>query len=201
MNVLRDQCPFFTVPADLVDAGHLQRLSGSAVKLYYTLFRLAQRHSAVQIEIPDYETTDHCGLDPKSARKARRELEQAGLVVSKKNASGVTVYLLLNPGTGMPLPPPAGRRGLKKFDRKPGRNARSARAARQQMKMAPDEPRPYPLAWDEIAPAKAREPGEEPAVPVGEDSRRRWEVLPTVTGKRPDAEFATSREQEVYFGA
>ena len=58
-NVLRNN--FFTVPRELVDGGHLATLSGCAVKLYIALMMLAQKHSAVEIEIPAYIAHDLAG--------------------------------------------------------------------------------------------------------------------------------------------
>jgi hypothetical protein len=128
-NVLRDQCRFFTLPRAFLEAGHLRELSPCAKDLYLVLFALAQKHSAVEIQLPGYELRDYTGLTDKSATKAGRQLEEAGLVGLKKGRSGVMTYLLLNPETAEPLPAPEGRRGVRKHDPKPERSARSARKA------------------------------------------------------------------------
>ena len=77
-NVLRNN--FFTVPRELVDGGHLATLSGCAVKLYIALMMLAQKHSAVEIEIPAYIAHDLAGLAANSVTSATKELVAAGLV-------------------------------------------------------------------------------------------------------------------------
>src|SRR5207247_8551714 len=59
-NVLKNN--FFTVSRELVDGGHLGALSGSAVKLYVLLMMLAQKHSAVEIQIPASTQLDFADL-------------------------------------------------------------------------------------------------------------------------------------------
>jgi hypothetical protein len=109
-NVLKNN--FFTISRELVDGGHLAKLSGSAVKLYISLMMLAQKHSAVEIEIPAYTGRALAGLAPNSITTASRELAAAGLVTSKTGQYGRKVYVLLEPRTQFPLPPPAGHKGI-----------------------------------------------------------------------------------------
>lgn len=124
-NVLRNN--FFTVSWALIDAGHARGLSGSAVKLYLVLMRLAQKHSAVKIELPAYRARDLAGLTAETVSNARKALEAAGLVTSRKGEHGVTVYELLDPETKAPLPRPARHSGFYRHSATPGRSARKAR--------------------------------------------------------------------------
>ena len=159
-NVLKDQCHFFTVPRELVESGSLKELSPSAVSLYLVLLFLAQKHSAVQIETPAHEIADYTGMDAKSVKTARESLEKAGLVTCHKRQHGIIAYQLLNPKSGLPLPPPAGRRGVRQHCPQQGRSARTVR------KMRGEDPptrvgQPYPVSWDEISRDERGEPGEE----------------------------------------
>jgi hypothetical protein len=112
-NVFKNQkCTWFPVPRALYKNGHLRHLGGSAVKLYDLLMGLAQEHSAVKLELPAYKARDWAGLTAETVPIARRELEAAGLVTCKKGEHGVMTYVLLNPETQVPLPPPVGRSGF-----------------------------------------------------------------------------------------
>jgi len=119
-NVLRNN--FFTVPHELVDAGHLAALSGGAVKLYIALMRLAQKHSAVEIEIPAYVAHDLADIVANTVTSASKELVAAGLVKSRTGQYGRKSYVLLDPKTGFPLPPPTGHRGIFRHPTIPGRS-------------------------------------------------------------------------------
>ncbi len=130
-NVFRDQCSFFTVPHELVDAGHLRDLSEAAIKLYLVLVALAQKHSAIAIQLPAYKVHDYTGLQRKSVIKAGRELAQAKLVRLDKTCGAVMTYNLLNPVTGSPLPAPEGRRGIHYHRPSPGRSARTIEKLRK----------------------------------------------------------------------
>jgi hypothetical protein len=127
-NVLRNECGFFTLPR-LVP---LAELSGSAVKLYWALFALAQRHSATRIEIPIYAICGLTGLSKNTVGTAGQELKEKGLVVIKKGERGLLAYELVNPETGALLPPPVdprtGRRytGVYRFIPELGHTARTA---------------------------------------------------------------------------
>jgi hypothetical protein len=159
VNVLRDQCLFFTMPREIVESGLLMGLSPCALSLYVFLLYLAQKHSAVQIETVAYEIGDYTHMDPKSVKSARENLESAGLITCHKRQHGVIAYQLLNPKTGLPLPAPPGRRGVRQHRSKPGRSARTIR--RLQREDTPkQESQPYPLSWDEISQDERGEPGE-----------------------------------------
>jgi hypothetical protein len=160
VNVLRDQCGFFPMPRALVESGLLMKLSPSALLLYVFLLFLAQKHSAVQIETVAYEIADFTGMDAKSVKAARDSLEQAGLVACHKRQHGIFAYQLLHPKSGLPLPPPSGRRGIRLHLPKPGRSARTVR--QMQREAAPKQAgRCYPPSWDEISRDDLGEPGEE----------------------------------------
>jgi hypothetical protein len=118
-NVLQNN--FFTVSRELVDGGHLAALSGGAVKLYIALMSLAQKHSAVEIEIPAYVAHHLAGIVANTVTSATKELVDAGLVKSTTGQYGRKSYVLLDPKTGFPLPPPTGRRGLFRHPTIPGR--------------------------------------------------------------------------------
>ncbi len=162
------------IPRALVDGGHVARLSPSALKLYLVLVRLAQKHTAVQIETPAYEVRDYTGLDHKSVTKAGRELREAGLVLLGKGTASVMSYQLFDPESGNPLPIPEGRRGVRRYEPKPGRSARTTRLsksltsthapARETLQQSQDRPKPLnagadtlPPTWAEISSQTARE--------------------------------------------
>jgi hypothetical protein len=147
-NVLKNN--FFTVSRELVEGGHLGALSGSAVKLYIMLMMLAQKHSAVEIQIPAYIAFDFAGLTANTVTRAGRELVAAGLVTCKAGEHGRTGYVLLDPKTRLPLPAPEGRRGVFRQPPAPGRSA----TARKPIKpMASTET--HVPAWDEIGKTEA----------------------------------------------
>lgn len=159
MNVLKDQCGFFPMPRAFVESGLLKELPPSAVSLYTLLLFLAQKHSAVQIETVAYEIADYTGMDAKSVKTARESLEQAGLITCHKRQHGIVAYQLLNPKSGLPLPAPAGRRGVRQHRSKPGRSARTIR--QMQREAPPEQPgQSYPPSWDEISRDEQGEPGE-----------------------------------------
>ena len=146
-NVLKGQI-WFPVPRALYEKGHLRDLSGSAVKLYVVLMGLAQQHSAVMIQLPAYRARDLAGLTTETVQIARRELEAADLVTCKKGEHGVMTYVLLNPETKVPLPPPEGRSGFHRHRPTPGR---SARTARKQLRVEPKESTETRApSWDDI---------------------------------------------------
>jgi hypothetical protein len=107
-NVLN--CRFFPVPRELLDGGHLGKLSFSALRLYLCLLGFAQKHSAVVIELHGKELRDYTGIRDKQAGEARRELVGAGFISMELTRPGtVATYRLLNPETRQPLPAPQGR--------------------------------------------------------------------------------------------
>jgi hypothetical protein len=160
VNVLRDQCHFFPMPRALVESGLLKELPPSAVSLYTLLLFLAQKHSAVQIETVAYEIADYTGMDAKSVKTARESLEQTGLVTCHKRQHGIIAYQLLNPKSGLPLPAPPGRRGVRQHRPKPGRSARTVRQM-QREDVPKQAGQSYPPSWDEISRDEQGEPGEE----------------------------------------
>jgi hypothetical protein len=120
---------FYTKPRAFYEDGHLVRLSGSAVKLYDLLCALAQRHSAVRIEVPAYAIFDFTGMHSSVVLSARRELADAKLISTKKGAHGTTIYFLLDPRSGEPLPAPEHHRGHYRYEASPWHTARTTRAA------------------------------------------------------------------------
>jgi len=147
-NVLRNN--FFTVSRELVDGGHLEALSGSAVKFYILLMMLAQKHSAVEIQIPAYTALDFVGLTANTVTGAGRELVAAGLVTCKGGQHGRRSYVLLDPKTRLPLPAPEGHRGVFRQPAAPGRSA----TARKIKPMKSTETNNVP-AWDDIGKTEA----------------------------------------------
>jgi hypothetical protein len=114
-NILRDQCRFFSLPAEFVESGCLCNISPSAVKLYVALYFFAQKHSAVRLEFSNAQLQTYAGLDPKSIQSARELLCTHRLIRTSKGALGIYSYVLLNPGNGEPLPPPVGRTGTRRY--------------------------------------------------------------------------------------
>jgi len=152
-NVLRNN--FFTVSRELVDGGHLGALSGSAVKLYVLLMMLAQRHSAVEIQIPAYTALDFAGLTANTVTGAGRELVAAGLVTCKGGEHGRTSYVLLDPKTRLPLPAPEGHRGVFRQPPAPGRSATARKPIKPMASTATNVP-----AWDDIGKTEAPTQGQ-----------------------------------------
>src|SRR5438093_1535595 len=147
-NVLRNN--FFTVSRELVDGGHLGALSGSAVKLYVLLMMLAQRHSAVEIQIPAYTALDFAGLTANTVTGAGRELVAAGLVTCKGGEHGRTSYVLLDPKTRLPLPAPEGHKGVYRQPPAPGRSATARKPIKPMASTETNVP-----AWDDIGKTEA----------------------------------------------
>jgi hypothetical protein len=145
-NILKDQCTWFPVPHALYKNYHLRDLGGAAVKLYDLLMGLGQQHSAVKLELPAYIVRDFTGLTAETVASARRELQAAGLVTCTKGGHGVLTYVLLNPETHVPLPPPEGFSGF--FCHRPTLG-RSARTARIQLRVEPVKSTST-LSWEEI---------------------------------------------------
>jgi hypothetical protein len=144
-NVLRNH--FFTVSRELVDGGHLAALPGSAVKLYITLMMLAQKHSAVELEVPAYLLHDLAGLSANTLTSASKQLEQAGLVKCRDGRYGRKSYVLLDPKTGYPLPAPKGFKGV--FC-PPPTPERGTRTAKKRIRPVASSETAIP-SWDEIA--------------------------------------------------
>jgi len=161
VNVLKG-LRFFTMPRALVESGLLKELSPSAVRLYMVLMFLAQKHSAVQLEVPAYEFTDYAGVDWKSVTTAREQLERAGLVICRKGQHGIVAYQLLDPENHLPLPAPDGRRGVRQHRPAPGRSAKIIRKMQREAlpQKANGKASSYPPSWDEIACDPEGEPGE-----------------------------------------
>ncbi len=118
-NVLRDQGPYFSIPAEFVVSGCLRDISPSAVKLYVVLHYFAQKHTAVRLEFSNAELRNYTGLDTKSIQTARKLLCDLNLMRTLKGALGVYTYTLLNQKTGEALPAPQGRTGLRRYHSAP----------------------------------------------------------------------------------
>jgi hypothetical protein len=113
-NVFSEQ-RFFTVPVEFVDSGSLRDISPSAVRLYVALCYFAQKHTAVTLQLSNAELRDNVSLDPKSIQSARKELRNHRLIDFEKGALGVYSYILRNSSTGERLPPPVGRKGIRRY--------------------------------------------------------------------------------------
>lgn len=113
-NVLKGNGNFFTVPRALVDTDILGKLSKSGMRLYLCLMGLAQKHSAVVIELSREELRSRTGIGPAEAVSARRELVRHGLIADGMQPGKVARYILLNPETKGPLPAPEGHSGLRR---------------------------------------------------------------------------------------
>ena len=118
-SVLRDQGSYFSILAEFVDSGCLRDLSPSAVKLYVALFYLAQKHTAVRLEVSNAEFQSVAGLDTKSIQSARGQLCEQRLIDVSKGPLGVYTYILFNPKTRQPLPTPTGRTGVRRYHSPP----------------------------------------------------------------------------------
>jgi hypothetical protein len=114
-NILRNQCRFFSIPTEFVEAGNLGDCSPSALKLYIALYYFGQKHTAVRLEFSNAQLQSYVRLDTKSIQLARRQLGDRRLITIRKGALGVYTYTLLNPTTGEPLPSPEGRTGLRRY--------------------------------------------------------------------------------------
>lgn len=114
-NILRDQCPFFSIPSEFVESGSLRDCSPSAVKLYVALYHFGQKHSAARLEFSNAQLQNYAGLDTKSIKSARDLLCSRRLIRVSKGSLGVYTYILLNPSTKEPFVPLVGRTGLKRY--------------------------------------------------------------------------------------
>jgi hypothetical protein len=155
MNIFPRGVLFFPMPEEIMAAGIVGQMSGSALKLYLFLLYLAQKHSAVRIETVAYEVRDYVGLHENSVSKARVELVELGLVKCRAIEHNVFEYQLLHPATKQPLEPPTDkkdgkpRKGLRRWRPVPGRSARTSKQVRS--KKASQKATEFdPLSWDQI---------------------------------------------------
>lgn len=98
--------PFYSVPQFLIDSGLLKTLSAGASHLYQLLLYTAQKRTRVELELSNPQIRDQAGLSPNTIRRARTKLKEIGLIELKQTPGGRYTYVVLNPLTCSPLPPP-----------------------------------------------------------------------------------------------
>jgi hypothetical protein len=154
---------WYPCPRKLITDGHLRDLSASALRVYQFLLFLAQKHSAINLEVANSEIELHCGLHQETAKRAREELTRAGLVIVNEPVSGVITYTLVELGRrdslGKPIPlrPPEfpADGGLRKYRSVQGQ---TARAVRQGRKLLPNyRPRTVPKKGQRVDQAAVSE--------------------------------------------
>lgn len=129
---------WFAIPRELVRV-HLRDLGGPALKLYLYLSFLAQKHTAIHLEVSNSEIEVFCGLHHETVRVAREELIKAKLVTARVPKFGPVIYTLVEADRqdpdGNPVPlnphlfPDDG--GLRKYCAQPGQSARAVRLGRK----------------------------------------------------------------------
>jgi len=70
--------PLMTVEKNLIDAGRLKTLSGSAVKVYLYLIRASSREAQTEPSLS--QIAEATGLSISTVKRARSELVQQGLI-------------------------------------------------------------------------------------------------------------------------
>ena len=108
-NVFEKGTFFFIVPKALVKSGLLGDLSAGALKLYALLLFIAQEQTRVELELSNEEILKRAKLSPNTIRRARTNLGECGLIDLRHTAGGRYTYVILNPETRLPLPPPRWR--------------------------------------------------------------------------------------------
>jgi DNA-binding transcriptional MocR family regulator len=104
MSVMCDK--FFGIPQSAVRLGKIKAISGTAYKLYSTLWHESERYSTRKRTYTTKALIELMGGSRNAHSKARAELVQAGLVeVTPVGDDGFT-YHLCNPETGHPWPVP-----------------------------------------------------------------------------------------------
>jgi biotin operon repressor len=156
-NVLKRN--FFSLPQALLQ--RLKEMTQAELCLYVLLYGFAQKHSAVTIGIPAYKVRDWTGLSPTSVTMAAQKLKNAGMVILRSGAHGVTMYTLTdletiregektpdgtNTSVAEPLLAPKGFRGTYVCPLEPGRSARSKKPAPKPEPSAPSNP----ITWSEV---------------------------------------------------
>lgn len=94
---------FFGVPQAPVRSGKLKDLSGVSVKLYLALCHDFERYSTRELVRTVAQLRNLVGGAANSHIKARKELQQAGLIESEETSNGFR-FRLCNPETGKPWP-------------------------------------------------------------------------------------------------
>jgi hypothetical protein len=134
-----DKSDWFAIPRKLLTKGHLRDLSGPAVKLFAYLSFLAQKHTAIRLEVANSEIEVFCGLHHETAKEAREELVRKELIIILKAKYGTLTYVLCeldqrdSDGKLLPLTPFGFPKdgGLRKYKPAPGISARTIREARK----------------------------------------------------------------------
>jgi hypothetical protein len=107
--IYRQWKQYFQMPIDK----RVENLSPSAYRLYGLLCREMNCRSAVELRYTNAEIARITQIkDHKTIRKARRELEGAGLIRVVKVPPGVCAYIMLNESGGA-IPAPKDRRGIR----------------------------------------------------------------------------------------
>lgn len=120
----RNLCSWFPFPSALWDSLLIAKLSPVGMRLIGLLYKMAQKHSATVIELPDREAADLLGTDRETIIRARRSVLKAKLV-NWSNTPGFSTYTILNPETHEQLPiPNPDRSGVRRYKR--DRNSLSA---------------------------------------------------------------------------
>jgi len=102
MGVFFDQ--WFGVHADLVNGGHLVKISHSAVRLYLVLCWKQDITNSRQFKLTDAEIRRRGHVSTRSLSAARKELRGAGIVRYERAKGGVYTYTLCDVKTGVPYP-------------------------------------------------------------------------------------------------
>jgi hypothetical protein len=129
---------YFQMPiADVVE-----RLDHPAHRYYSFLCREMNVHSAVDLRYSNAEIAQATGIkDPKTIKKARKELQVARLVEIHRVPPGIYAHVMLDQD-GSPIPPPDGRKGIRQYSSGSDRRTKTARESRGSHPESPQPPRP-----------------------------------------------------------
>ena len=102
---------YFPVPQALMEGDNYAKLAPSECKLLHFLYAAMNRHSSPCIRISGTQLKMDLGMGDKTIRAARRGLESKGHI----RCDRADEFQLLNPETGAPFPPEAGRTPIAEY--------------------------------------------------------------------------------------
>lgn len=131
---------FFGIPQSAVRLGKIKAISGTAYKLYSTLWHESERYSTRKRTYTTKALIELMGGSRNAHSKARAELVHAGLVEVKPVGDDGFTYHLCNPETGRPWPLPPNEKVM--YQRKgtlPAENTHDSQSAKPASESDEDE--------------------------------------------------------------
>jgi hypothetical protein len=132
-------------------ADSVEQLSPAGYRYYGFLCREMNARSACQLEYSNAEIADRTRIkDPKTIKKARKELQTARLIECSQVPPGVYLHVMLDQ-FGDPIPPPEGRKGIRRYS-SGSDSRRTTKTARESRGSHPESPMPpCPGRSEEVA--------------------------------------------------